>query len=407
MPDRTIQKLIRAYKPALDETPQPLKNRKAIGALTQCQTPDMGVSYYACPEGHEQWEQYHSCRHRSCYLCAEKKRVEWIEQQKQRLFNTPHFHVIFTLPHEYLSLWRYNEALFAKVLFKASQQSLLELLADRKYGGITPGVLMTLHTWGRRLNLHPHTHCLVTAGGLTPTDQWKEKGDFLLPGPVLRRYYRGKIQAFLKEALQKGELALPPDMSVEQFWHQYRALYRKEWSVRIEERYEHGKGVMLYLARYCKGGPLHPEQIKAWDGRKIEMSYLDHRDQRVKSQRLTPLQLIQRLLQHVPATSVHTVRYYGLYAPAAKQRHERALVRHGNLEGLKVQRGLDLKTVLLCCKRCGAPAKLIGQQWRKAPKGNSYIKSGRRLGAGGTVQQGDDADVANVALGRLSDYSSG
>lgn len=398
MPDRTIQKLFQAYKPALDKMPQPLKNLKAIDALTQCQTPDMGVSCYGCPEGHGQWEHYHSCRHRSCSLCADKKRLEWIEQQKQRLLNTAHFHVIFTLPHEYLSLWRYNEALFARLLFKASQQSLLELMADRKYGGITPGVLMTLHTWGRRLNLHPHTHCLVTAGGLTPTEQWRQAGDFLLPSAVLRRYYRGKVQAFVKDALHSGDLILPPDMSVECFWQQHRALYRKEWSVRIEERYAHGKGVMLYLARYCKGGPLHPEQIKAWDGKQIDMSYLDHRDHRIKQQRLTPQELIQRLLQHVPARGVHTVRYYGLYAPAAKRRYQRALSQHGNLEGLQARRGLDLRTMLLCCKRCGAPAQLLGQRWRKAPKGNSIIKSARRLGASGYVQQGDAPYIANVPL---------
>src|SRR5690625_5572654 len=108
------------------------------------------------------------------------------------------------------------------------------------------------------------------------------------------------------------------------------------------------------------------------------MSYLDHRDHRIKQQRLTPQELIQRLLQHVPARGVHTVRYYGLYAPAAKRRYQRALSQHGNLEGLQARRGLDLRTMLLCCKRCGAPAQLLGQRWRKAPKGNSIIKRDRK-----------------------------
>lgn len=398
MPDRTIQKLLQAYKPVLDNTPQPLKNRKAIDALTHCQTRDMGVRYYACPDGHEQWEQCHSCRHRSCHVCAEKKRVEWIEQQKQRLLNVPHFHVIFTLPHEYLSLWRYNEALFARLLFKASQRSLVELMADRKFGGITPGVLMALHTWGRQLTLHPHTHCLVTGGGLTPSGEWKATGDYLLPGRVLRRYYRGKVQALLKLAFETGELTLPPDMSKADFWRVYRSLYRKAWSVRIEERYEHGKGVMLYLARYCKGGPLHPDQIKGWHGDQLTMSYLDHRDKRIKQQRLSPLQLIQRLLQHVPATGVHTVRYYGLYAPAAKERYQQVLVRHGNLEGLKARRSLDMRTVLLYCKTCGAPARLLFQTWRRAPKGNSIIKRSAGLGASGYIQQDDPPVIANLPL---------
>lgn len=320
MSKRTIQRLFRFCKQELEANPQPLKNLKAIDALTQCQTREMGVSYYACPNKHEHWEQYHSCRHRSCYVCAQKKRLEWVEQQKHRLYNTAHFHVIFTLPHEYLPLWRYNEALFARLLFKASQQSILELMADSKYGGLTPGILMTLHAWGRQLTLHPHTHCLVTAGGLTSTGSWKSIGHFLLPSKVLRQYYRGKVQAFLKEAYHQKELKLPPDWDESRFWREHSALYRKNWSLRIEDRYEHGKGVMLYLARYCKGGALNPEQIQVQGDQQIVMSYMDHRDKRVKHLKLSPLEMCQRILQHVPPIGVHTVRYYGLYAPPAKRR---------------------------------------------------------------------------------------
>lgn len=71
MSNREIQKIFQAFEPQLNASPQPLKNR---------------------------------------------------------LFNTPHFHVVFTLPHESLSLWRYNEALFTKIIFKASQQTLFELI---------------------------------------------------------------------------------------------------------------------------------------------------------------------------------------------------------------------------------------------------------------------------------------
>lgn len=401
MPNRTIQKLLIAHKSTLDKTRQPIKNRKAISALTQCQTRDMGVSLYACPERHEMREQFHSCRHRSCYVCAQRKRLEWIEKQKDRLLNTPHFHVIFTLPHEFLPLWRYNEALFTQILFTASQKSLLELMEDRRHCGVTPGILMALHTWGRQLTLHPHTHCLVTAGGLQPDGKWKATGEFLLPGSVLRRYYRGKVQSLIKTAFERGELRLPPDMTAQDFWRQHRCLYRKEWSVRIEERYGHGKGVMLYLARYCKGGPFNPKQIVSSNGREIEMRYLDHRDQRIKHQRLKPLQLIQRLLQHVPAMGVHTARYYGLYAPAAKRRHAEAVAQHGSLQGIEAGRGLDMRTVLLCCKKCGAPEELVGRQWRKTPKGNSLIKSSGRLGGRGSVQQDDAPYIASVPVSGL------
>lgn len=393
MPDRTIQRLFLSCRSELDASPQPLKNRQAIAAITHCRTPDMGVTYYGCPEGHGQWEHSHSCRHRSCCLCADKRRLEWIEAQKQRLLDVPHFHVIFTLPHEYLPLWRYNEALFAQLLFKASQESLQELLADKKYGGVHPGILMTLHTWGRQLNLHPHTHCLVTAGGIQSSGVWRELGEYLLPSAVLRLYYRGKVQALLREAALNQSLTLPPDMSEQTFWQQHRSLYRKEWSVRIEARYSHGKGVMLYLARYCKGGPLHPEQIRGWDSKRLEVSYLDHRDKRIKYQQLTPWQLIQRLLLHVPAKGVHTVRYYGLYAPAAKRRHQQVLGCYGNLAGLKARSVMPPEQVLLYCRTCGARAAVLGQRWRRTAKGNSLIKEAERLGASGHVQQGVERDL--------------
>ena len=119
MSDRAIQNLFSTFKPQLDKTKQPLKNLKAIDAITNCRTRAMGVSVFACKDKHEIIEQFHSCRHRSCFLCAQKKRLEWIEKQKDRVLNIPHFHVIFTLPHEYLPLWRYNEAVFSRIIFSS------------------------------------------------------------------------------------------------------------------------------------------------------------------------------------------------------------------------------------------------------------------------------------------------
>lgn len=155
MSDRTIQNLFAAYHDKLRAVKQPLKNLKAIDALARCRTREMGISYYTCKDNHPGIEVHHSCRNRACHLCAQKKRLEWIEKQKLRLLDTPHFHVIFTLPHEYLPLWRYNEALFSKIIFQASQKTLLKLLSDERHGGVKPGILTALHTWGRQLNLHP------------------------------------------------------------------------------------------------------------------------------------------------------------------------------------------------------------------------------------------------------------
>lgn len=131
------------------------------------------------------------------------------------------------------------------------------------------------------------------------------------------------------------------------------------------------------------------------------MSYRDHRSQRVRTQWLDQRQLIKRILEHVPATGIHTVRYAGLYASASKQ-HAQALKRFGNLDGQRTKSGVVAMDRLVCCKRCGAPAELIGQRWRKLEKGISYIKQRVGIGAGGHVQQGVESDNERDVFGDSS-----
>lgn len=395
MSNRAIQNLFGCFADQLAKTKQPLKNLKAIDALTHCRTRAMGVSYYRCKDHHAEIEQLHSCRHRSCYVCAHKQRLDWIEKQKSRLLDVPHFHVVFTLPHEYLPLWRYNEALFARILFKASQDTLQQLLAQKRYGGVTPGILMALHTWGRQLTLHPHTHCVVTAGGIDSSGGWKSLGNYLLPSAVIRSVYRGKVQSLLKAAFYAGELSLPPSLSVSQFWSVYRSLYKKHWCVRIEERYAHGKGVVLYLARYCKGGPVDPRQLKQITSDAVTMSYLDHRDKRIKQQRLKPMDFITRLLQHVTPKGLHTIRYYGLYASASKSRYLLCRQQCGTLESMPCTGSVDRTSMVIYCKACGEPAQLSRRWWPRRSKGISINKEGLRDRASSYAQQVDEPYFAD------------
>lgn len=396
MSDRSIQKMLAAYEPLICRVPQPQKIRKAIYALSRCRTNELGSSYYRCPEGHEQIEHAHSCRHRSCSVCGNKGRLEWIEKQKQRLLDVAHFHVVFTIPHEYLNLWRYNERLMIQILFRAAQQTLLQLMGEEKHHGVVPGILMALHTWGRQLNLHPHVHCVVTGGGVTATGDWKDTGDYLLPGSILRAVFRGKFQSFFMERLEDGLIVMPPQETVSSFKALHRSLYKKDWNVRVEDRYEHGKGVVMYLARYCRGGPVHPRQLKRIDADEVVMSYLDHRTGRVCERRLPPEIFARQLLQHVAPTGQHTIRYYGLYSAGAKRRYEGARELHGTIDHINAGSML-LKRRELACRHCGRDYQLISRQWQK---GNSINKSVVPECANGPVQQRDEVGIANVQRNR-------
>ena len=300
------------------------RERHAAWCIRFCHRAEMGSHVLVCPVGHHSQVQYHACRHRSCPRCAVQARQQWLATQLPRLLPCPHFHVIFTLPHELIALWQFNRAWFNTLLFDGARESLLQLCADPRHLGATPGLLMALHTWGRTLSRHPHVHCLVSAGGLDAQQRWHAtRPGFLVPVLVLQRLFRGKLLSQLQQALQAQQLQLPPSLDAVHWQRVLNAQWRSHWNVQISEPYEHGRGVALYLARYVKGGPLGPRQSFDLEGSTVRLPYVDHRDGQHKVLALHVHEFISRVLCHAPPRGQHTVRQAGLYATALREQHAR------------------------------------------------------------------------------------
>lgn len=301
---------------------RPAYQLQAAQRMRDCRTAALGGHVIGCPEGHVQRIAYNSCRHRSCPQCAQLERERWLSGWKARLLDCPHHHVVFTVPHELLWLWRYNKRLFSSALFWAASQSLMELLADEKYLGARPGLLAALHTWGQTLCEHVHLHVLVTAAGLTAYGRWKQSTrSCLLPRQVLMMKFRGKLRSRLLRLLNQGRLTLPADKTETHLRNQLNKLGRTTCSVKILQRYAHGHGVATYLARYLKGGPLPAQRLLSCRGGLVRFSYRDNRDLDDTSGRgkrkvlsLPVDEFLSRLLEHVPPPNLQTVRGYGLYA---------------------------------------------------------------------------------------------
>ena len=165
----TLQTIFQDAFPAYEQThPLPAHVRRAARAIMQCRTAALGGHVQACPDGHMARIWYNSCRHRACPQCAYLQTERWLALQQARLLACDHYHVIFTLPHELNPLWLANVPVMTTLLFQAVRDTLGTLLADPKYLGAQPGIIAALHTWSQTLVLHPHVHCLVTGGGLTP-----------------------------------------------------------------------------------------------------------------------------------------------------------------------------------------------------------------------------------------------
>lgn len=295
--------------------------RRAVWQLRDCRTERMGFHVRRCPNGHVKQLHYNACKHRSCPQCGWMQTERWLDVEKERLLRCSHFHVVFTIPAELRALWRWNRAEFGKLLFRASAESLQELLADPKYLGARPGMLLAQHTWTKRLELHPHIHALVTGGGLTSDGHWRATRDrWLLPQKVLTAKYRGKLRALLLESLRRGTLRVPAGQNAAQLRGLLNRLGRMHVNVKILERYDHGVGVATYLARYLRGGPLSNRRLVSLRGEMVTFRYLDRRHVDAAgrpTQRLAELpvlQFVKAYLQHVPPKGFTTVRRYGLYA---------------------------------------------------------------------------------------------
>ena len=197
--------------------PLPAHVRTAARALMQCRTAALGGHIQACPDGHVARVWYNSCRHRSCPQCAYLQTERWLTLQRARLLACDHYHVIFTLPHELNPLWLANVPVMTTLLLQAARATLCTLLAAPKYLGAQPGIIAALHTWSQTLVLHPHLHCLVTGGGLTPDGQWRAvRNGFLLPARVVMAVFRGKMLAAIRQALACEALTVPAPMRPQQ-----------------------------------------------------------------------------------------------------------------------------------------------------------------------------------------------
>jgi Putative transposase/Transposase zinc-binding domain len=322
----TLQTIFQDAFPAYEQRHAlPAHVRRAAHAIMQCRTAALGGHVQACPDGHMSRIWYNSCRHRSCPQCAYLQTERWLARQRARLLACDHYHVIFTLPHDLNSLWLANVPVMTTLLFQAVRDTLGTLLADPTYLGAQPGIIAALHTWSQTLVLHPHLHCLVTGGGLTPAGQWVAvRHGFLLPARVVMAVFRGKMVAAIRQTFARGALALPASMQPQQLCNLLNRLghpTKTRWNVRIMERYRHGAGVVTYLARYLRGGPLKNARLVAYDGDRVTFTYRARQEEAdagpVSPPRMTlPVaDFLQRWLLHVPVPQTRVVRSYGLYHP--------------------------------------------------------------------------------------------
>ena len=228
--------------------------------------------------------------------------------------------MIFTPPHELCDLWIRNVRKMTDILFTAVRDTLFDFFLDDRHIGGKPGIIATLHTWSQTLVLHPHIHCLITEGGLSDR-QWicRTKQGYLLPVRAVMVVFRGKLLAYIDAAVEKAELNLPDGMTIQRWKNLKNRLGRTKWNVNIRDRYAYGKGILIYLSRYIRGGAISNKRILSHTDNGVTFRHRISGTTKQGVMTLPTNDFIKRYLLHVPEPNTKVVRSYGLYAPTAKE----------------------------------------------------------------------------------------
>ena len=184
------------------------EQRRVMRAIEECRTAAVGGHVAECDGCGHQVIAYNSCRNRHCPKCQALATAHWVAARQAEVLPVEYFHVVFTVPEALAPLALQNKRVVYDMLFAAASQTLLRIAADPQHLGAEIGFLAVLHTWGQTLLHHPHLHCVVPGGGLSPNGQhWVAcRTGFFLPVRVLSRLFRRLFLDGLEEAFARGAL---------------------------------------------------------------------------------------------------------------------------------------------------------------------------------------------------------
>lgn len=307
-----IGDIVRAHRGALEDARSlNVDQRRALSAIALCRTAELGGHLDVCTACGHREPAYNSCRNRHCPKCQSLAQEKWVVDRLARILPVQHFHVVFTLPSALRSLAAYRPAAVYRLLFKCASETLLDVGRGKKLGAVL-GVTAVLHTWTRELELHPHLHCIVTAGGLAPAgDRWiRSRADYLLPVRILSEVFRGKFLAALRRAHAQNAFAnFDAFDDPEGFERFCSAITKHRWVVYAKKPFAGPEHVFRYLGRYThRVGIANSRLLDVTDDR------VTFRTKNGKAITLAPVEFLGRFVQHVLPKGFVKIRHFGLYA---------------------------------------------------------------------------------------------
>ena len=299
---------------------------RAMSAIELCRTAALGGHMEQCDACGHQRITYNSCRDRHCPKCQSLARAQWLEERQAELLEVEYFHVVFTVPEAIAAIAYQNKKLLYDILFHASAETLRTIAADPQHLGAEIGFLTILHTWGQTLLHHPHLHCVVPGGGISPDgEHWIAcRPGFFLPVRVLSRLFRRLFLEQLHRAFKAGELhfysQLEPLQDAQAFAAYLAPAAEAEWVVYAKPPFGGPRQVLAYLGRYTHRVAISNNRLLSMDDGQVAFLWKDYKQGATpRTMTLAAEEFIRRFLLHILPEGFQRIRHYGFLANRCRE----------------------------------------------------------------------------------------
>ena len=285
------------------------QERSVLSHMADCKTERLGGNVLSCTCGHRE-VHYNSCRDRHCPLCQGGARARWVRARLGELVPCGYFHVVFTVPHELNYLALSNRHAFYRALFLSVHETLLDVCANPANLGARVGGMSILHTWNQKLAFHPHIHCIVPTGGISPDfSRWiAGNPTYLVSVKRLSAVFRGKLMSRLGQSIVRNELC--GDGSA--LRDAVCTAARKDFVVYAKPPFGSPSQVIKYLGRYTHRVGISEQRIVCATQERVCFSWIDRAAGHAKLvMSLSCDEFIRKFTLHILPKGLRKIRYFG------------------------------------------------------------------------------------------------
>lgn len=323
---------------------------KNVNNFLDCGDLNIGYTSFVCFRCKSIHKTAFSCKSRFCPSCGKVYAENWAKKVSETLIECPHRHAVFSLPKGWIRDFFFKHRTLLKDLANASYLALKH--SFKKLGIICIGAISTIHTFSRKVEWNPHIHSLITFGGITKNNQWKNIKN--LPWQVLRKsWQKCALDIISKYAKDNNSQNLKNKISIA-----YKK-YVNGFFVNAESKVGNSKIIAKYIGRYLARPAIAEYRITSFNDQLVTF-WFKRPDSDSKEYLTLPMEkFIGRILSHIPPKNFKMVRRFGLYSRRTKNKESKKirLFKTKSSWAERIFKTFGINPLI--CRKCGSQLHLL------------------------------------------------